>query len=400
MTGPADAATLAAFVDELVEPAIPAVIDDAVAAEGFASGAVAEWLELGGGSLADAVGPTLLGRVIAWIERGERPVADDGDPGWLTDVGTSRIVAATRLADPSEPSELAYVVQFEMASGACHDVAVTVVDGRVVDAGVGAPGLAEAVEGDVAATFVVEPVELARIPPLLHGALDGTDPSELGDRARLDLPLLCRRFGIVPDSLRWARPAEPGAPTVDLTRDPDDDRYAARLIDSALRLPPAEPAPPAVAAAAQHFARLVADANPDATALMAVAGRPRSKSELDQLLVAVGAYLAPVDLSPHRADEQAPIAALEPADWVGVILGLVRGLAPVPLDGAACVQLVNRCPEITTSIPKHEAALVAWAFDRVLYAWERTGVLDEQGALTEAGHWLLPRAAQRRWQPG
>ena len=61
------------------------------------------------------------------------------------------------------------------------------------------------------------------------------------------------------------------------------------------------------------------------------------------------------------------------------------------------VRLINRCPEITTTIPKQDAGRIGWAFEQTMYAWAVTGILDEDGCLTDAGRWLLPRVALAAW---
>ena len=115
-------------------------------------------------------------------------------------------------------------------------------------------------------------------------------------------------------------------------------------------------------------------------------------------LRAVAAYLRPVDLSVHPTPTQEALIELEWADWLGAVIGLARSEVGTEVDGRTLVQLINRCPEITTTIPKNDAARIGWAFEQTLYAWAVTGVLDDDGALTEAGRWLLPRAALAAWE--
>ena len=141
---------------------------------------------------------------------------------------------------------------------------------------------------------------------------------------------------------------------------------------------------------------------PDALVLFEVLGGPGLADghvSFDHYLRCVAAYLAPVDLSAHEPASRMEIAELEWADWVGALLGLVRGGPGQSVDGRTLVDHINRCPELTTTIPAAERERFAWAFEQVLFAWEVTGVLDERGALTEAGVWLLPRAAIAVWSP-
>ncbi len=403
-------ADLSALASEIVESArVLAEIEESPTAEVWASGAVAEWYQNGGVRLAEAIAETgtdgtdieaqAATALIGWIESGVLPTESGGHP-WIAAVGSARVVRASTLVDPAERSERVLVLTFEDSAGSAHDLSVTVAGGRLVDVAAGPPGLiADLLEvpddpGGPEPRFVAAEVDVESARAELAPLVETCDPRQISARARLDLPVLCRRLGIDPAALGpWLPDPAPVAAT---PRDRDDDRYAADLIVSALRLdldaePPAE-----VSDAIERFEARVAAELPDARAVLAVAGLAPG-SGLTFLLSAVGAYLAPVDLSVHPADEHEPISALEPADWVGVILGLVRITAANPLDGGECVDFINRCPEIATTVPARDAPMVAWAFDLVLYGWEVTGVLDEHGLLTPAGRWLLPRAAHRVW---
>lgn len=406
MTGPSAADERSSYLAEVVVSAgLLGSVDEAAAGEAWASGAVAEWLRLGGRSLADVVSTPnrLAERLIAWVEVGAPPGPEDDDPEWLDDVGTAEPVSALRLRDPDSSLDTALIVEFIAASGARHDLSVTIREGHLVDVTVGPAGLAQAVNDGLDPRFASEPADPDRVMDEMRAAVADFDPAELSGRARLDLPLLCRRLGIDPAGIALAF-GDLRGPVADLARDRDDDHYAAELVRSALgrRSAPdsAAPIPTAVEEAAQAFAERVAAADRDARAVLEVsetrieevASRP-----LDGLVRAVGAYLAPADLSIHAPDEREPIADLEPADWVGVLLGVLRPNDAIPLTGEIAVRHINRCPEIATTIPARDAPALAWAFDRVLYAWECTGVLGEDGLVTEAGRWLLPRAADQAW---
>ena len=187
-------------------------------------------------------------------------------------------------------------------------------------------------------------------------------------------------------------------------RDPDDDAWAADLLTSALRLhgaaENAADEPAVVAESRAEFLARLDEGDADARTLLDVCGVPSDAAAADRTNLhfrAVAAYLRPVDLSMHPAPTQQAILELEWADWLGATIGLSRSTAGIDVDGAALVQLINRCPEITTTIPKQDAARIGWAFEQTLYAWAVTGVLDGAGALTEAGRWLLPRAALAAW---
>lgn len=407
----------ASYLDEVVESA--GVLDsltEAAAAEAWASGAVAEWFRLGGRALAEELAgrAPIAESVIRWIESGLVPAPGPAIP-WIPDIGSARPVAAVRLVDPDQEDDVVLIVEFESDSGARHDLSVTLRRRCVVDVAVAPSGLSAAARDAPDARFVTETIDarsgLADSLADVRTALERTRPTDLADRARLDVPLLCRRLGFDPDGVRELI-AEPGEdpPEIELVRDVEDDRYAAELVRSALAtaapagLSPSAPAAPTIRASleavVQAFVGRVHDGDPDVLAAMAVAGVSPSDVSGDPetaLVRTAGAYLAPVDLSPHPRGEQAPIAALEPADWVGVILGVLRDQGTTPLTGSVAVTYVNRCPEIATSIPARDAESVAWAFDRTLYSWECTGVLDELGLLTPIGRWILPQAVALAW---
>ncbi|MEZ5165243.1 MAG: hypothetical protein R2695_01680 [Acidimicrobiales bacterium] len=52
------------------------------------------------------------------------------------------------------------------------------------------------------------------------------------------------------------------------------------------------------------------------------------------------------------------------------MIGLVRAGAGTSVAGATLVDLVNRCPEVTSTVPKQDRARIAWAFDVVTAEWD------------------------------
>lgn len=87
---------------------------------------------------------------------------------------------------------------------------------------------------------------------------------------------------------------------------------------------------------------------------------------------------------------------LEWADWLGVIIGLVRAGPYSDATPRRFVDHINRCAEVATTIPKHERAMIEDEFETVIDRWTSIGVLDD-ARLTTIGHWVLPRAAARAW---
>ncbi len=397
---------LARFVEELLEAAhVPESLDEAAQAEAWASSAVAEWMELGGrgDDLASHIEDTapFPAALIRWIVEGTAPTVG---PDWLADLTEQQATQAWELSSGTS-DEVALIVEFEAPSTARHAMSITVADGRPTDCSVGPAGLAEAATEDDADTMDVRALELDEALDRVRSALGQLQADELTVNGRLNVPLALRRFGVTPTAALASTGGHPSVPIP--PRDPDDDAWAADLLTSALRLhgaaENAADEPAVVAESRAEFLARLDEGDADARTLLDVCGVPSDAAAADRTdlhLRAVAAYLRPDDLSMHPAPTQQAILELEWADWLGATIGLSRSTAGIDVDGAALVQLINRCPEITTTIPKQDAARIGWAFEQTLYAWAVTGVLDDAGALTEAGRWLLPRAALAAWTVG
>lgn len=128
-------------------------------------------------------------------------------------------------------------------------------------------------------------------------------------------------------------------------------------------------------------------------------------SVLDGAGVGVGSPGPPVLLDPlvperiigYPAAEREAFEALEWADWLGAVLGLVRAPSGTGVDPSVLVDLVNRCPEVTSSIPKRDRPYYEWAFSMVLPIWRAAGVVDESGQLSDSGGAHLVAALREAW---
>ena len=386
------------FVDELLGTAtILLDVEQAAIAEAWASGAVAEWCALGGsvGELAPLVARSdepaarLAATMIAALETGEMV---SGPPEWLDEVGRHEVIRAIRL-DDSPTNESAIILEYAAPSGDRHDISVTIQNGGVVGVSVGPEGLAAAaVEHEHLASTDIDPGDaLERIRAALAAPnVDRTAASEAS------IPLLAARVGY---PVEVAVGVFESAVVVPPERHDEDDRYAAGLIRSSMRAALDSPPPAGLRDVMAGYARLIADGDSDALTLFEIAG-VAPESDIDQALFVrlVGAYLAPVSLAPHSPQQADALNELEPADWIGVVLGLGRSSAGVEVDGDLLVACINKCPEIATSIPKADSELVGWAFEQMLYAWRVTGLLTDDGRLTDVAAWVLPRAAIAAWE--
>lgn len=367
-------------------------VDTAAVAEAWASSAIAEWLALDGavGALAANVDThSDAQKVVRWLEGGDIP----GGDGWLGDVGTHAPVEAWELADPQAPEERGVIVSFEAQSGDRHDVSVTVADGQLLAVVVGPEGLAAATaEDDAGDGLVAQPLSVADAASIIRQATSSIAP-DLSVISEASLPLLFRRFGI-PLGL----PQPESGEAVELPeRDRELDQYGADVIRSALRAELAADMPESVNDALVECRERFERSDPDALTLAEVADwSATGELSASDLVLLAGGYLAPVTLAPHSGAEQQSLVELEVADWIGVVLGLVRAPVGTEVDGSMLVRAINTAPEITTSIPKKHAAALAWTFETMLYAWEVTGVLRD-GAVGPAAPWILPHAALQAW---
>jgi len=385
-------------------------LESASQAEAWSSGALADWWDLGApGSLAEVLAGAepLAAALVAYLEGAD---ADVVGVSWGSDVGRHEIVAAHELRASSDSSgsleEIAIVLEYEAPGGDRHDVSVTIREGQLVDAALGPAGLLDAADdaeddrdgGSGAFPLEHEPLTPADATRRVTDALALLSVgamSEVSESGRANLPILLRRFRVAPEIISEVAD---GRATVELpVRDPEDDQYAASLIVSALRVDRDAEPPASVVAAFDGFHDTVEPHDLDVLAEVAGVDTAEELS-FAMYLRLVGAYLAPVSLSAHGLEAQRELSYLEWADWLGAILGATRAGAGVEIDGDVLVSFINRCPEITTSIPKSDASRVAWAFEQVLFSWEVTGVIDGDARLTEAGVWLLPRAALAAWE--
>lgn len=381
------------YVDELI--AASTVLDSvetAAQAEAWISSAMAEWRALEGrdGALEQHVRreAPLVADLLRWFGGGERPTED---LPWVGDLGRHELARVLCLVDPDAPDEQALIFEYLLDGEADHDLSVSIASGVLLGAAVGPAGLAEGIGEDLHSSLVVSEISSGEAQELAAAALGGP-LDQLSAASEANLPLLARRIGA--DVLQHTT-APVSRPLPD--RDVDDDQWCVGVVRSSLRKVLESSAPGSVETARQRFADAVGQRNPDALTVLEVAGLDTTAEiDADVLLQAVGGYFNPVDLAAHTNAQFAALIELEPVDWTGAILGVVRSpVSADPIDGSALVTHINRAPEITSSIPKADAPRIAWAFEQMLFAWEVTGVLDGDGRVTEAGRWLLAHAFVR-----
>jgi pRiA4b ORF-3-like protein len=124
---------------------------------------------------------------------------------------------------------------------------------------------------------------------------------------------------------------------------------------------------------------------------------PLPANDAELWLAAAGALIAMRNPSGLDPELEAAVMALELADWVGAVVGLVRGGAGANAEPAALVAAINECPEVDGTVDPDDADLVELAFEAVLPTWEAVGAVDADRRLTALGAWGLPRALVRAW---
>jgi Plasmid pRiA4b ORF-3-like protein len=124
---------------------------------------------------------------------------------------------------------------------------------------------------------------------------------------------------------------------------------------------------------------------------------PLPADDAELWLAAAGALIAMREPSGLDPELEAAVMALELADWVGAMIGLVRGGVGASADPAALVAAINDCPEVDGTVDPDDADLVELAFEVVLPTWETVGAVDADRRLTALGAWGLPRALARAW---
>lgn len=344
------------------EPTFDAVLDAAAVLD-----------ELPDLARSDAWASSVLG---IWAEDAEASAIDDHFVAWLRDSPDPRSArvfdAIQRVVDPvggAVPPTRAWRVDqrgsqslgigFGADDGSEHSLLVDIVDGELTSLIV-APGPAELFDGSED-LIDPEPLEVGdaadammaawtalvarRLPPpddvWVNGALA---------RARL-------RFLTDEDVTGFARPYT----TVD-TRTPDDDSERAEL---------------------NAWALAVLDG-----------GRVGAGVAGDECLLDA---LIPARTASYPEAEREAFAALEWADWLGVVLGLHRASPPVIVEPGMLIDAINRCPEVTSDIPKKDRPYFEWALSMVIPLWRDAGVIDDNNTLSDDGSAMLVHALRQAW---
>jgi hypothetical protein len=126
---------------------------------------------------------------------------------------------------------------------------------------------------------------------------------------------------------------------------------------------------------------------------------PDDDEELWVLLAAgVGAPRGDVPLDAERAGAW---AALEPADWAGAVIELVRGGPGTAVNPESVLERIAACPEVEEGQLSEEGeATLLNGLEVIVELWRALGVVGADGLLTPLGHWGLPEALAEAWAGG
>lgn len=201
--------------------------------------------------------------------------------------------------------------------------------------------------------------------------------------------------------------------TWDLDEDDDEflaawdeaDRQAAVVLREACRDVLAEPAPePELEAAARELRDGLAARREPFGYFLSGCGWDGSGPINSRLmwLEAAAATVSPPNDPGTDAEEQASVFALDHADWVGMVTGLVRRGPGASFDAEDAAHDIETCPEIVGEVddPEREFGVLGLAVAVLTPLWQALGILDERAHLTVLGRWGLPRAVLAAWEHG
>lgn len=126
---------------------------------------------------------------------------------------------------------------------------------------------------------------------------------------------------------------------------------------------------------------------------------PEDDAEL-WLALAAG-VVEPRDALPLDPEIEAAWAAMEPADWAGAVIELVRRGPGQSAEPEILVGLIGDCPEIEgEDLTADDTEVIVAGLDTVVALWQALGAVSDDGRLTPLGAWGLPEALRVAWTGG
>lgn len=98
------------------------------------------------------------------------------------------------------------------------------------------------------------------------------------------------------------------------------------------------------------------------------------------------------------AEREAAWTGIDPADWAGAVIELVRAGVGQATGPDELMALVARCAEVESAdMTDDDAAELRRGWDVVVGLWEALGAVDDARRLTPLGLWGLPLALRLAW---
>jgi len=365
----------------------------------------ADGVDKSAGTVAAALVRSLIGRATPNAHPNPSEAADVPMPGWFDSLGTSVCDGAWILTSGRDQSA---AFRFIDSDDASHTIVVDLLSGSSESIGEVAVGAADVIE------LVQDPqsvIELSSTDPkalalrVANAFVATTQPAETfvvnGRLLAARLHTLVARELVVPELFGEVVPEVP-------EHDPEDDAFALSVLERALGSRALEidssadtvrPHGESIASAAASL-RHAADVDDHPAQWLAASRGPVDLDIADIVVViaAVAACVRPHQMAPLDLDAREAVSVLEWADWLGAVIGLVREGPGASVEPNHMVDLINRCPEVTTTIPKSDRAQVERSFTACIELWESIG-LSAQKCLTPVGVCILPLALAEAWTP-
>lgn len=231
----------------------------------------------------------------------------------------------------------------------------------------------------------------------------GTIPDQYGREREEDdeesggpvIPTAHRLDGPTPDDLAWTEEDEEDF----LAAWEQQRRDAWEVVETAVAEVDRRQDDGGLARAADQLRRSAGSHQWPYDILWAAAGAPEPSDEDETLWIsAASGVVEPQGDLPVEDEVASAWIALEPADWAGAIIELIRAGIGQSANPDDLVPLIERCPEIEgPPFSSEDATVIALGFSTVVELWRVLGAVDQDFRLTALGRWGLPEALRRAW---
>lgn len=101
----------------------------------------------------------------------------------------------------------------------------------------------------------------------------------------------------------------------------------------------------------------------------------------------------------YEVEAVSAVVALQLADWLGLVIGVVRRGPGCVLDAASVQADIDALEEVDGEIedPEGHLSVLDMALTHLSPLWQELGVVDGDDCLTVRGVWGLPKALHHTW---